>query len=183
LYVQYPHLVGGRWRYLGSVFDKFRSVAADDAPRVKRVVVTLGSSARPFRRLVKRLLTVIPPDVDVFWQTGGTPVSDLPIRARPMVTADILVREICQADAVVAHAGCGSALTALNAGKYPLLVPREPKNDELVDGHQVEIARFLNERDLALHRAPEAVSFRDVVAVAGRRVQRLIQPPTIRLAG
>jgi UDP-N-acetylglucosamine transferase subunit ALG13 len=184
-YVQYPHLVRNGWRYAGSVFDAFEPGPAVPSRTVRRVVVTLGSGMHAFRRLVGRLVAILPGDVEVFWQTGSTPVGDLPIarRARPLVSARELEGAIRDADAVIAHAGCGSALTALNAGKFPILVPREPEHAELVDGHQVEIARFLSGRGLALHRGPAEIGFSDVVAAAARGVIKRADPPAMRLYG
>jgi UDP-N-acetylglucosamine transferase subunit ALG13 len=185
LYVQYPHLMRGRWQYVGSVFDAFHAKPAGGSRSVRRLVVTLGGGVHAFRRLVDRLVAILPRDVEVFWQTGSTPVDDLPIAGfvRPIVSARELEGAISDADAVIAHAGCGSALAALNAGKYPILVPREPQHAELVDGHQVELARFLSGRDLALHREPAAIGFADILAASARSVVKRADSPAIRLAG
>lgn len=181
LYAQYPHLARGRWRFAGSVFDGYQSAAGKPKP-VKRMVVTLGTGLHGFRRLIDRLLTQIPSDVAVLWQTGSTPVEGLGIDARTVVPADELASAIADADVVVAHAGCGSALGALNAGKYPVLVPREPQRGELVDNHQVELARFLAERDLARQCSASAITWSDIVAASERRVSRRANPPPLRLA-
>lgn len=180
LYRQYPHGAQGRWKYVGSVFDGFQATAHQPRP-VRRLVVTLGSGLHGFRRLVDRLVSILPSDVDVLWQTGSTPVGDLRIEARPIVPAAILEDAIREADAVIGHAGCGSALSALNSGKYPILVPREPQHGELVDSHQMELARFLGGSDLALHRSPDAITFDDIVAAAGRTVHRRADPPALNL--
>src|SRR5205823_6246401 len=84
-----------------------------DTSPVRRIVVTLGSGLHSFRRLVERLVAIIPYGVEVLWQTGSTPVGDLAIKAQPIVPADVLDRAIRHADAVIAHAGCGSALHEL----------------------------------------------------------------------
>jgi UDP-N-acetylglucosamine transferase subunit ALG13 len=147
-------------------------------------VVTLGTGVHGFRRLVDRLLAVLPREVEVFWQTGSTPVGDLPIArvVKPLVSAGELDSAIRSADTVIAHAGCGSALTALNAGKYPILVPRDRQHAELVDDHQVELARFLSSRDLALHREPASIDFADIAAAAARTIVKRANPPALRLA-
>jgi UDP-N-acetylglucosamine transferase subunit ALG13 len=181
LYRQYPHAVHGRWRYRGSVFDGF--TAAESTKRnVRRIVVTLGSGTHTFRRLLDRLVTILPSRVEVLWQTGSTPFADLGINGQPMVPAAVLDRAIADADVVIGHAGCGTALSALNAGKYPILVPREPQYGELLDTHQVEIARWLGERNLALHRDPNSINIQDVFMAAERGVRREVNPPSFRLA-
>jgi len=181
LYRQYPHAALGRWRYAGSVFEGFE-VLPGAAREVRKVVVTLGSGVHGFRRLVDRLLAILPPGLDILWQTGSTRVDGLDIAARPSVPAAELERAIRDADVVVAHAGCGSALTALGAGKYPVLVAREGRHGELVDEHQMQLAGWLGQRGLALHRTPENLSFADLVEAAGRRVARRADPPGILLA-
>ncbi len=108
--------------------------------------MTLGTIPYGFRRLVDRLLQILPSDVEVLWQTGATDVRDVPIRARRLIPARELDRFVAEADVVVAHAGTGSALTALEAGKCPVLVPRRQAHQEHVDDHQRLIARHLAER-------------------------------------
>jgi UDP-N-acetylglucosamine transferase subunit ALG13 len=180
LYRQYPRSVGRGWHYAGSVFDGFEALV-DSPPPIRRLVVTLGSGVHGFRRLLDRLIRILPSDVEVLWQTGSTKVEGLQVDARPLVGAAELDRAIAEADAVIGHAGCGYALSALNAGKMPIIVPREKKHGELVDDHQVELARFLGERELAIYRTPETISFDDVVAAARRRVVRLSNPPAMQL--
>jgi UDP-N-acetylglucosamine transferase subunit ALG13 len=97
------------------------------------------------------------------------------------VPAADLERAVAEADVVISHAGCGSALLALNAGKFPILVPRQPESGELVDGHQVQLARFLDQRGLALVRTPESISFDDLPAAAMRAVARNAETPKLRL--
>lgn len=181
LYRQYPSAAKGKWRYVGSVFDGFERRDGRQAS-VRRIVVMLGSGVHGFRRLVERLVSVLPGEVEVLWQTGSTPVDDLGLEARPLVPADELQRAVAEADAVVSHAGCGSALTALNAGKLPILVPREPSSGELIDGHQIQLAHFLEEKGLAFHRTPETLLFDDLVAAAASTVSRAADPPQFRLA-
>lgn len=181
LYRQYPHAARGRWRYAGSVFEGFEALPGT-AREVRRVVVTLGSGVHGFRRLVDRLLAILPPGLDILWQTGSTRIEGLGIAGRAAVPAAELERAIREADVVVAHAGCGSALTALGAGKYPVLVAREGRHGELVDEHQMQLAGWLGQRGLALHRTPENLRFADLVDAAGRRVARRADPPGILLA-
>jgi UDP-N-acetylglucosamine transferase subunit ALG13 len=180
LYRQYPAAAAGRWKYAGSVFDGFRASVEADRP-VRRLVVTLGSGAHGFRRLLDSLLPILPPDVSVLWQTGSTPVDDLPIEAHRHIPADVLAKAMREADAIIGHAGCGSALTALNSGRYPILIPREPSHGELVDNHQVELAAFLGGRGLALHRTPQTITFNDIRAAAAHAVTRLSDLPALRL--
>ncbi|MEK0081746.1 glycosyltransferase [Benzoatithermus flavus] len=180
LYRQYPHVSHGNWRFGGSVFDGFESVSVEPRP-LRRVVVTLGME-RGFRRLLERAAAILPSEIDVLWQTGPTPVDGLDLAARPFVAAQALDKAMHEADVVVAHAGCGSALAALKAGKFPILVPRDPRHNEVVDMHQIEIARWLSRQGLALERAPEELSLADFETAARRAVIRTVELPPFRLA-
>jgi len=178
---QYSSWADERWTYVGSVLDGWAAVAASDPPpSVRRVVVTLGTIPYGFRRLLERMLAILPADAEVTWQTGVTDASGLPLRARAELPGHELDAAIRAADVVVAHAGTGSALAALAAGKCPLLVPRERAHGEHVDDHQQQIAAELAGRGLALRRSVEALSAEDLRIAAGVRVER-VAPPPLRL--
>jgi UDP-N-acetylglucosamine transferase subunit ALG13 len=179
LYRQYPDAASRRWAYGGSIFDGFEAIRAPSRP-VRRVVVTLGTSAR-FRRLLERLVAIMPPDAEVLWQTGDTATDGLGIEVRRFVAAAALSEAMREADAVVAHAGCGSALTALKAGKCPVLVPRDPGSDEVIDGHQQEIAAWLEAKGLALCCPVATLSFADLQRAADRAIARRTSPPAFHL--
>jgi UDP-N-acetylglucosamine--N-acetylmuramyl-(pentapeptide) pyrophosphoryl-undecaprenol N-acetylglucosamine transferase len=157
------------WQFRGSVFDSF-TVEPCPTSEITRVVVTLGANQYGFRRLLEAVLKALPPGADVLWQTGATDVSGLPIEARPMVPEDELFHAMTKADVVVAHAGLGSAVTALRAGRCPVLVPRHRRHSEHVDDHQKEIARELGRRRLAVAGGVDTLTLGHLEAAAGRRV-------------
>lgn len=166
MYTQWPHLVDSRWRYRGSVLDGF-TAQQRDCVAVNRIVVSVGTSQTfGFRRLLQRLVTVIPDGVDVLWQTGSTDVEGLGIDARPTVPGDKLERAIEEADVLVAHAGAGISLTGITSGRYPLIVPRLAERNEHIDNHQAQIARHLDEKGLAMVRRPEEITWADIEAAA-----------------
>lgn len=181
MYRQYPEAAHGRWRYGGSVFDGFEAQPAKERP-VRRIVVTLGME-RGFRRLLERLVLVVPPGTEVLWQTGCTSVAGLGIAATDYVPASTLAEAMRAADVVVSHAGCGSALAALGAGRCPILVPRDPGRGEVVDAHQGDIAQSLAAQGLALTRTPEMLTWDDLCRVAALTVTRAPRLPAFELAG
>jgi UDP-N-acetylglucosamine transferase subunit ALG13 len=174
LYSQYPAWAKPPWHYGGSVFDAF-TAGARDAPHshLRRVVVTLGTMEDyAFRRLVERVLTLLEPSTEVLWQVGCTDVRDLPIRAHAQIPSRDLAVAMEQADVVVAHAGCGSALAALEAGKMPVLVPRQAGRGENVDDHQSLLAVELERRGLAIVRSPETLTREDLLGAASCSTER-----------
>lgn len=182
-YTQYPALANRRWNYRGSVFDQFTPVApAQQDRRVARVVVTVGTSREyGFRRLVDAVLAVSRPDWTVFWQTGSTDVEDLSILAASSVTAGQLRSEIRSADVVISHAGTGSAVTALECGKRPILVPRDPSFGEHVDDHQEQIAAELSRRNLAVVTPISGLSSQLVDQAVGWSIKEQPEPPPFLL--
>ena len=183
LYTQSCRWESKRWEYVGSVFDAFHPVAAD--PRaVRKVVVTLGTTETyGFRSLIERLLEILPDDADVLWQTGATDTSGLPIRAQASVPRADLDKAIRLADVVVAHAGTGSALTALQAGRCPMLVARSAQRGEHVDDHQSDTAAELATRRLAVVSSLADLTFEALERAAATRVSPSETLPRIRLRG
>ena len=178
LYTQHETWATDRWSFHGTVLDGFEAVRT--APReVRRVVVTLGSSeGYPFRRPLERLASTIPPGVEVLWQTGPvTGAEGLGIDARSSVPARELQEAVAAADVVIAHAGTGSTLTALAAGRKPLLLPRLRSHGEHVDDHQTEIATMLERRGLAVVRDAGSVTWDDLLEASAWDVQRSARLP------
>ncbi|GGI05296.1 glycosyltransferase [Egicoccus halophilus] len=173
LYTQSTDWADHRWRYVGDVFDGF-TLRPRATGGIRRVVVTLGTSTfGGFRRLCERLLTILPADVEVLWQTGTTDVTGLPIEPTVELPATALEAAIVAADVVVSHAGTGSALTALANGKAPVLVPRDPLHGEHVDGHQFEIAERLAAAGLGIVRRVEELTLDTLTEAASFEAVRL----------
>ena len=79
------------------------------------------------------------------------------------------------ADVVIAHAGCGSLLSALAAGRCPVLVPRRTAHGENVDEHQGGFALEVERRRLAVTRTPEELTLEDIERAGGLRAHE--RPP------
>ena len=121
------------------------------------IFVTLGTHEQPFDRALD-LVAALARRETVLVQHGATP-------PRPGLSGvewseyldwaplTALMRD---ADVVITHAGVGSAVTAIRAGKKPVLVPRLARYGEHVDDHQLQIAERLAEFGLAVVCAPEA---------------------------
>lgn len=115
------------------------------------IFVTVGAQM-PFDRLVTWVddwATLHGRD-DFTGQIGPSDLSPRAIRVIPFMDPPAFRRQMQQADAVVAHAGMGTILTALELGKPILVVPRLGDRGETRNDHQVATARRLADDDLVL---------------------------------
>ncbi|MCW2739256.1 glycosyltransferase [Nocardioides sp.] len=173
----------GSWHYLASPWDLY-DVTPTARPSIRSMVVSLGTQEDyGFRRLLERLVPLVPSGTQVLWQTGCTDTTGLGIDGRARVPAEEMRTAIRDADVVVAHAGTGIALMALENGKFPVLVPRRAKHGEHVDDHQLTIALDLALRDLCISRDADSLKERDLVAAASHRVSKVTDPPPLLISG
>lgn len=175
LYTQHRHWADRSWLHRGSVLDGFALQESAEHPRLDRVVVTLGTMSRyPFERAVQAVRRVLVrsagPHTRILWQIGDAKPHDLPGEVQSTVPAARLRAEIADADLVFAHAGTGSSLQILDAGRVPLLLPRSASRGEHVDDHQSLIARELASRGLAVTADPDELSIEHVRQALGLRV-------------
>lgn len=109
------------------------------------VFVSVGSERFPFNRLVEAVDTAAS-DVggeETFIQLGHCTRVPRHCDWARMLPFDDLVQRMTAARVVVTHAGVGSILLALRAGKVPIVLPRRRRLGEHVDDHQVELAERL----------------------------------------
>ncbi|GAA3914784.1 glycosyltransferase [Actinoplanes auranticolor] len=183
LYTQYPAWADDTWQYGGSIFDAFEAEPLAEPRPVSKVVVTLGTHERyTFPRLLNHLVTLLPPEWDVLWQVGSTVVDKMPAGARKQVPITEMRQALAEADAVISHAGVGSALAAMQAGKRALYVPRRRAFGEHVDDHQVAMARELEGRKLVVAREAPQVSLADLAEAAAWSVRASPGVAPFRLA-
>jgi UDP-N-acetylglucosamine--N-acetylmuramyl-(pentapeptide) pyrophosphoryl-undecaprenol N-acetylglucosamine transferase len=180
LYSPYRWWRRKHWVFRGSVLDGFAPAPAGP-PQLRRVVVTLGTSCYGFPRLVRAVRRALPDGCQVFWQTGHTLVDDSQVDARAFVPAHELSDAMAAADLVISHAGVGSALSAMRVGRAPLLVPRRAGRGEHVDDHQVDIARELERRGLALACDADELEEAILWKAASASVRPPRRPPAFEL--
>lgn len=182
LYTQHESQAKGRWKFAGSVFDGFKAQVIEQ-PTVDKVVVTLGSNdTYPFDKLVEQLRDVLPSGVEVLWQLGNTPIPSGLANAHAKVPAAELEQAMREAQVVIAHAGTGSALSALEAGRLPMLVPRRSERGEHIDDHQEATAMTLQARGLASYVEADELTWHDIWATAGWQItDQTASLPPLRL--
>jgi UDP-N-acetylglucosamine--N-acetylmuramyl-(pentapeptide) pyrophosphoryl-undecaprenol N-acetylglucosamine transferase len=173
---------GPDWVQAASVHDEFEPGPAREVDALRRIVVSVGT-IRPygFRRLLERVVEVLPDDAEVLWQTGDTDVTGLPVQANRTVSGPVFEAAVRDADVVIAHAGTGTAITAFEQGRCPVLVPRRHHADEHVDDHQVVTAEALAARGLAVHAEVEDLTPQLLFGAARRSVSRRAEVPAFEL--
>ena len=109
------------------------------------IFVTVGTSV-PFDRLMAALAVL--EDEELVVQTGNSTNVPAAARAVRFMPYDEVVAMVGRARAVIGHAGVGTVLTCLAAGKVPYVMPRLAAFREAVDDHQVVFARRLADAGL-----------------------------------
>jgi UDP-N-acetylglucosamine transferase subunit ALG13 len=184
VYTQHQSWADETWKYGGSIFDAFEPEALPRTPEVRKVVVTLGTHERyTFPRLLTRLVEIMPPEVEVLWQVGATRIDRMPPDARGQVPIVEMRAAMREADVVIAHAGVGSALAAMQAGRRAVYVPRRRAHGEHVDDHQVAMAAELDARGLVVAREADELAFTDLEAAAAWTVRASPGVRPFRLTG
>jgi UDP-N-acetylglucosamine transferase subunit ALG13 len=113
--------------------------------------VTVGNATQPFARLleaVERLAVAGALPGPVVVQSGHNPgfVSRVCV-VRPFLNMDEFEARVASATLVIGHAGAGTIVHALAAGRTPVVMPRRAMYGELIDDHQADFVRRLaNER-------------------------------------
>jgi len=172
-YSQHPGYDERRWTHEFSVLDTYSSdiVPASSTPPAS-IFVTLGT-IHPYRfdRLVDRLVQAAPPGTEFTWQLGVTGRSDLPGKVTAEMSSAEFESAIASADLVVTHAGVGTIMGLLDAGKPTLVVPRRKSKNEHVDDHQLQITRQLQERSLLFTSEADDVSVDSLIEAMRYRPQ------------
>ncbi len=146
--------------------------------------VTVGNATQPFSRLLDAVATLVADlPQPVFVQHGSTPFAAEHCTCAAFVPMDEFERRVADADLLIMHAGAGSVLTAVRAGKVPVVMSRQAAHGEHVDDHQVEFARALAGIGRIV-RAAEAPDLRTAVhtALARQRDAKASHDPPAAVA-
>ena len=124
--------------------------------RVVSVFVSVGSMM-PFDRLVRAMdeWAAAHPDVPVEIQIGRGKYEPTHARFVRLMPVDQYRRRVAEAQLFVAHAGMGSIIAAIEAGKPLLMLPRLQTQGEHNTDHQLATAASMGVRP-GLHVAADA---------------------------
>lgn len=103
--------------------------------------VSVGHAAQPFNRLLDKVAEIVhrlPPPVIV--QRGSTVFEAPNCEMHAFITMEDFSKWISLASLVISHAGAGSVIHAVRAGKVPVVMPRRANCGEIADDHQIEFA-------------------------------------------
>jgi exopolysaccharide biosynthesis glucuronosyltransferase PssE len=106
------------------------------------IFVTVGTQGQ-FDRLIRAVDTWagLRGRTDVFAQTGPSEYRPIHIRNKPFIDPNEFSRYVESANLVVAHAGMGSIITALELGKRIIVMPRRADLGEHRSDHQLATAK------------------------------------------
>lgn len=138
--------------------------------------VSVGNATQPFNRLIEAVFKIAPklPQAVVL-QHGHTlfPAVEGCI-SRPFVEMEDFAHLVAHAELLILHAGAGSVIHAIKAGKVPVVMPRRAKYGEHVDDHQLEFARALAEAGkVVMVEEPK-----DLMAAVEEAMNRQCLPPS-----
>ena len=121
------------------------------------VVISVGTDHHPFDRLVgwSAAWALAHPECKVIIQRG-TSAKPADVESHELIPHDELRELFRGATAVVSHGGPSTLMDARMLGRFPIVVPRNPKLGEHVDDHQMRFARHLDRHGLATLAADEA---------------------------
>ena len=143
--------------------------------------VSVGNATQPFDRLLKAVCAIVahlPSPVII--QTGCADCACGGASSRKFVAMDEFERLIDEASLAVMHAGAGSVIHAVRAGKVPVVMPRRSKYGEHVDDHQIEFARQLAQVGLVVvAEEPEGLHAAVLAALERQRTMQARPPPAL----
>ena len=111
------------------------------------IFVTVGNDFRSFDRLLRKMDEIalrIPSDMAI--QRGYSKYFPRNVKHFDFVPLDTAVEYIRKARLVVSHAGIGTIMLCKEYGIPLLILPRRKKYGEVMNDHQLEIAKILEEK-------------------------------------
>ncbi|GGI79642.1 hypothetical protein GCM10007973_15260 [Polymorphobacter multimanifer] len=149
--------------------------------------VSVGNCTQPFPRLldaIAALAPTLPQPLVVQHGAGSFTLANASASASAFLPMADFEARVANAELLVLHAGAGSVIHAVRAGRMPVVMPRRAALGEHVDDHQLEFARALD----AAGRVAMAETPADLPAAIARSVARLhgdggSDPATSRMLG
>jgi UDP-N-acetylglucosamine transferase subunit ALG13 len=116
------------------------------------ILVIMGMEVHQFDRLARAIDELQQGgsvQEDFFVQLGSCKYVPQFTKYERYLSFGALCELVTSASLVVSHAGVGSALTCIQYGKHPIIVPRRSAFGEHIDDHQLEFTKRLSELGVA----------------------------------
>jgi UDP-N-acetylglucosamine transferase subunit ALG13 len=113
------------------------------------IFATVGTNETPFERLVSAVAD-IPGEEELIIQTGHCTTRPARARCVDFLSFEEMLDHVRRSRVVVCHAGVGSIMMSLMAGRRPIVLARRVALGEAVDDHQVALARRLGDAGLVV---------------------------------
>jgi UDP-N-acetylglucosamine transferase subunit ALG13 len=130
------------------------------------ILVSVGTNEARFDRLLLAVASLSGPEA-IFVQHGPSEVRPDGAECVAYLPFDALVEKVEQARVFITHAGVGSIMTAIAAGRHPIVVPRLRRYGEAVDDHQVPLARRMEQAGLVTVVDDPGRSLKAAVSASG----------------
>jgi len=111
----------------------------------------VGNAKQPFYRLldaVRIISSTLPQPVIV--QHGNTPFDDPACVCHAFMDRETVSELMAKSELIICHAGAGTVIEAVRAGRVPVVMPRKRAFGEHVDDHQIEFAAMLRQTQKAV---------------------------------
>lgn len=139
--------------------------------------VSVGNAQQPFNRFLKNVAAIalkLPQPVIV--QHGHTPFECPVCKAKAFMGMEEFSSNIRDAELLIMHAGAGSIIHAIEAGKVPVVMPRRVSFGEHINDHQVQFAE-------ALSKAGKVVMIENLEELEDAVKKALLLKGLIKLSG
>lgn len=113
------------------------------------IFVTVGTHEQQFNRLVKKVDELKRDGIiteEVFMQTGYSTYEPKYCKWSKIIPYSEMIQKVRDARVVITHGGPATFIMPLQEGKIPVVVPRQFQFNEHVNDHQVDFAKFIEER-------------------------------------
>lgn len=108
------------------------------------IFVTVGTHEQPMNSLIQTIDNLVKErkiKEEVIMQLGYSTYEPKFCKYNKIMSYDEMKKNMDEARIVITHGGPGSIFLAIDSGKKPIVVPRDPSRGEHVDEHQILFAK------------------------------------------
>lgn len=131
------------------------------------IFVTVGTHEQQFNRLIKKIDELKAQgaiEEPVFIQSGYSTYEPKNCQWKNLLPYKEMEEKIRDAHIVITHGGPSSFISVLQAGKIPVVVPRQAEFGEHVNDHQADFARKVYERQKNIILAEDVEKLGEILA-------------------